>query len=109
MLGCFDYKYSLHFFYMTERGRQCKYVINILSRDYRLEITIAIFQPFIFKTAAKMLARGGPSGDPIAAPSIYLWNLMLNMKKLFFVHFIKQITKTLFRILGVLSLLLYKL
>ena len=72
MWGCLEKKYLFKLFRLTERGKQYKYIINIPSVEDRLQTMRAIFEPFIFKTAHKKLARAGPKGDPIATPSICL-------------------------------------
>ena len=55
-----------------------------------------------------MLARAGPNGHPIAAPSICLWNLLL-IKNYSLVTTLSKLRKISLGILGVFSLSLYKL
>ena len=61
---------------MIRRRKQYKYVIDITSIEHKFEIIRTISKSFTFKTHVKMLAKAGPSGDPIATPSFCLCLLL---------------------------------
>ena len=56
-----------------------------------------------------MLAKAGPNGDPIAAPSTCLKYLLLNIKKVSSVAILSKLQKSCFGMLPWSSLSLYKL
>ena len=95
---------------MIERGKQCKYVINIPSIEDRLQTMRAIFETFIFKTSDKNVSCSWTPWRPYCHTiNLFIEFIVKHKNNNSLVTTLSKLQKTSLGILGVFSLRLYKL